>query len=376
MSSTLLIQSLTADVVRHDETFLEKWFAPPYSLLPRASGVDISDSSIKVLMLKQAAQGFEIGAFSQGPLESGVVVNGIVQNPEILGKRLAELFSEAKAPRAAHVALPEEAAYVFTMHMPDARDRAQVRTVIEFEFEGRVPLKPAQAVYDYDIIEAHPDGIGAEIAVTVFSREVVEGYAAAFAHARVRLVSLEIEARSIARAIVPPGTLGATLMVDFGRARTGIAILRGSVPIFTSTVEVGGDSITNILMKELKVDEEKAEDYKNNKGLVHTQDAPVAEVISGTASALSDEIKRHYEYWDSQRNEHGERVTPIRQVLLTGGSSNLRGLPEYISGRVRASTQRADVWGNVCSFEDYVPSIDRHHALGLSTAIGLALRST
>lgn len=298
-----------------------------------------------------------------------------MKNPEALGVIIKKVFDEAKAPRFAHVALPEEAAYVFTMDIPDCRDRNQVRTIIEFEFEGRVPLKPEQAVYDYDITDPQPDGVGARIAVTVFPKDIVEGYTQAFEYAQVTLASLEIEARSIARAIVSPKHEGATLVVDFGRARTGIAILKGSIPIFTSTVEVGGDSITAVLIDVLKVDEEQVEIFKNEKGiLAKGEDAPAAEATLGTAAALADEIKRHYEYWDSQRNEQGERVTPITQVLLTGGSSNLKGLPEYLAGRVRAATYRADVWGNVCSFDEYIPSIDRHHALGLSTAIGLALR--
>jgi len=357
------------------QTFLERYFPLPEFLAPHASGIDISDSSVKILTFTKGVFGLEVASYVQSRLEGGLVVNGVVRDPAGLGSALAALRKEADTPRYAHMALPEEVAYVFTMHVTDVRDRSQVRAMIEFEFEGRVPLKPDQAVYDYDIISLHADGLGAEIAVSVFPGDIVAGYIAACDAAGMVPLSFEIEARSIARAVVPYGSHTASLVVDFGRARTGISILKGQIPIFTSTVEVGGDTITKILIENLKVTEEEAENYKNTKGILGGQDSKVAEVISGTASALADEIVRHYQYWDTRRDEHGDRATPIKDVLLTGGSSNLRGLPEYLAGRVQAPTSRVDVWQNVCSFEHYVPSITENHALGLSTVIGLALRS-
>ena len=67
-------------------------------------------------------------------------------------------------------------------------------------------------------------------------------------------------------------------------------------------------------------------------------------------------------------------MTPVGRVLLVGGSANLKGLPDYVAGRVQAQTERGDVWQNVASFDDYIPPIDRQHSLQYATAIGLALR--
>lgn len=353
---------------------LDRWFPAPQFLCPRTSGIDISDNSIKVMTLLRTETGTEVASFAQDAIPAGIVEHGVVKDPAQLGAALDRLVETAHAPRRTHIALPEEPAYVFMMSAPDVRKPTQVRIAIEFEFEGRVPLKPEAAVYDYDILSYHPDGVGADIAVSVFPKTIVEGYLEALRIAHIEPVSFEIESRSIARSIVAKDMEQASLVVDFGRARTGIAILKGQVPIFTSTVEVGGDTITNIIMKELKVDEIQAEAYKNEHGITIGKDNQVAEVIMGTAAALADEIVRHHRYWDSLRNETGERVTPIAEVLLTGGSSNLRGLPEYIAARVQSPTLRADVWRNVCLFDRYIPSVTSNHALGLSTVIGLALR--
>jgi len=360
-------------VVAHSA--FSRWFPTPGAISPSGAGVDISDSSLKWLSLKTAAHGWEVDRHLEIPLEGGVVEGGVVRDEKRLGAAIAQLHKEVGGGGFVHAALPEEVAYVFNMHVQDVHNREQVLNIIEFELEGRVPLKANQAVYDYDIVEMHPDENGAEVGVTVFPKDVVEGYVNAFLYSGLRLLSLEIEARSIARSVVSKENEDVVLVADFGRARTGIAILKRGIPIFTSTVSVGGDAMTRVIVEKLGVDEHAADTFKNENGIAPGGDAKVLEAMSGTAAALADEITRHFQYWDTKRNEHGERVTPVEKVILCGGSSNLKGLPEYIAARVHANTERANIWRNVCSFDNYIPPIEKHYSLGYATAVGLALRS-
>ncbi|MDZ4227069.1 MAG: pilus assembly protein PilM, partial [Patescibacteria group bacterium] len=348
-------------------------------LLPRAAGVDISDSSIKWLSLVKAKNGHRVHKYGEKKLEPGIVVGGIIKNSDALSLTLVQVKEELGGITYAHAALPEEAAYVFSMHVPIGTSREQTLRLIEFEFEGRVPIPPSSAVYDFDSILKHGGEEGEEIGVSVFPRELSEGYVAAFENAGISLLSLEIEAQSIARAVADDTpSEPVTLMVDFGRARSGFAVLKRNIPIFTSTVDVGGDTITKALAEKFSLKEEEIERFKNEQGLTSNDaaHAEVQETIVATASALADEISRHYHYWDTRRNEHGERVTPVGRVLLVGGGANLMGLSDYIAGRIQAPTGVGEVWRHVYDFDSYIPPIDRTHSLQYATAIGLALRAT
>jgi type IV pilus assembly protein PilM len=351
-------------------------------LLPRAAGIDISDASIKWLAFDGGLGEMRIHSYGEESLGEGIVVNGIVQDPSRLTEALARAKERLHGIDCIHAALPEEAAYVFSMHVPKDSSREQILSVIEFELEGRVPIPPAAAVYDFNRIPpSDSDSAGEEIGVAVFPRELAESYVGAFSGAGLRLLSLEVEAGSIARA-VSSGRADEpiTLLVDFGRRRTGFAVLKHGIPIFTSTVSVGGEAMTQAVMKELSLSAEEAEAFKDNKGLLvehadkRVEKVPGIEALSGAASALADEVVRHYHYWDTRRDERGERMTPIERVFLVGGTSNLRGLADYIAARVQAPTVRPDVWQNVCSFNEYIPPIDRPTSLQFATAVGLALR--
>ena len=355
-----------------------RWFPTPAMIYPRAAGIDISDASIKWLVLTPHQSRYRVEAFGEMPLEAGVVVGGIIQDEAALAHALLEVKKHLGGVDCAHSALPEEAAYVFEMHVPEGTARDQAMGMIEFGFEGRVPIAPTAAVFDFDIILKHDDGEGEDIGVAVFSRELAESYVTAFEGAGIRLLSLEIEARSIARAI-SSGTLEEpiTLLVDFGRARTGFAVLKRGIPIFTSTVEVGGETITHAIAEKLSLSPEETQAFKNDQGLLPDAGPKSAgiEAIVGPASALADEVARHYHYWDTRRNEKGERVTPVGRVVLVGGSANLNGLSDYIAGRVQAPTVVGDIWQHVCNFDEYIPSLDKRTSLQYATAAGLALRS-
>lgn len=351
-----------------------RWFPVPRMLVPRASGVDVSDTSVKWLTFSHAKRGLRIVNYGSHDIAAGVVQTGTIRDTDALAEALKEVKKLGKVT-AAHAALPEEGAYVFSMHVHPGSTHAQIVNMIEFELEGRVPIPPKQAVYDFDFVGTRGEN-GEEIAVTVFPRELAEGYIAAFSKAGIELVSLEIEARSIGRAVSGKND-PTTLLVDCGKARTGVAILKNGIPIFTSTVEVGGDHMNQAVMAVLSITDEQATDFKNEHGLV--PDDPKTqkgfEAVDKIASGLADEIARHYRFWDTRRSESGDHSS-VERVFLVGGSANLKAFPEYIAGKVHAFTERPDVWRNVASFDDYIPPIPYRASFQYATAIGLALRST
>jgi type IV pilus assembly protein PilM len=355
---------------------LARTFPTPKFLLPHAAGVDISDASIKWIVLSDAQSGRRtVEAWGQETLPDGVVVSGAIQDEARLILALREVRKKMPHVAAVHASLPEEPAFVFSMNVPPGSKRHEILDLIGFEFEARVPIPPSAAVYDFDVIPRQ-EGEGQEIGVVVFPRELAESYANCFSAAGFTLFSLEIEPRAIARAIVPESERDTiSLLLDFGAKRSGLAVLKCGIPIFTSTVEVGVDRINSVLTDQLHLSPEQLEPWKNEQGLLPSAGQRSGlEAISGVASSLGSEVAKHFNYWDTRRNERGERVSPVTAVLLVGGGANLKGLGDYIAGRVQANVYRPNVWGRVCSFEEYIPPIQRRMSLQYATAIGLALR--
>ncbi len=357
----------------HFTRTLTRAFPVPHMLVPHGAGVDITDSSVKWLDLTRVGTHMRVHSYGNQNISAGIVTSGAVRDPKALGDTLRAIKKETKIAHA-HVALPEEGAYVFTMHVPHQSTRPQIMNIVEFELENRVPIPPHQAVYDFDQIPGR-DEHGQEIAVTVFSKDLAEGYVQAFSHAGIELMSLEIEARSIARAIVRDDD-PITLIADCGRARTGVAIIKKGIPIFTSTIDIGGDDIGKVISSTLSItDENEVQKFKNEHGLVvdDPAHANTAEAIQKVTALLADQISRHHRFFETRRDEGGAHVS-VDAVYLLGGTANLRGISEFISGKVQVPAEQPNVWTNVCAFDEYIPPIPQRASLQYATAIGLALR--
>lgn len=345
----------------------------PGPLDPHAAGVDISDSSVKWLAFERDRHGTRVRTYGMLPLPAGTVVEGIIKNHAALVQVLSQM-RESSHIRFAHASLPEEAGYVFTMHVPAGTPKGQILRIVEFDLEGRVPIPAGSAVFDYDVLTESTDGGMTEIGVSVFPENIAVDYQSAFADAGIVAVSLEIEARSIARAVSLSDD-EVSLVIDYGGNRTGIAVVQRGVPLFTNTVALGGGVITRAIIEKTGASEAEAESLKNKEGI--TGDAhgrEIAEIASAHVSALGDQVLRVYHFWDTRRDERGEHVAPISKVVLVGGGANLKGIADYIASRVQVRTERGNVWRSALDFDRSIPSVDRRESLRYATAVGLALR--
>ncbi|MEL6805042.1 MAG: pilus assembly protein PilM, partial [Bacteroidota bacterium] len=186
-------------------------------------------------------------------------------------------------------------------------------------------------------------------------------------------LSFEVEAQAIARASIPQGDMRTYLIVDFGKTRTGIGIVHRGVLMYTSTIDIGGKELSTALRRQLgDLTEKELTDIKNTQGLVQgTKGSPVYEALVTTMSAIKDEIQLRIQYWNNRQSHDDDRF--VSHIILCGGSSNLRGLPEYFGETLGITASRAEVWQNAVDLESTIPPIGKRYSYGYATAIGLGL---
>lgn len=348
-----------------------KFFPPPQFLQMPAVGLDISDVSMRFVELVEKRKGFVIGRFGERPITRGIIESGEV-------KKVAELraiFSDIKKAydlEFVSVSLPEEKAYLFELRLPVMK-YDDVRGAIELELEEHVPIGARDALFDYDIIDE--DELAINVSVSVVPRALVDGYLEAFSGSGITPVAFEIEAHSIARSVIPEGDKGTFMTVDFGRTRTGIAIISEGVVQFTSTVPVGGGALTDAIAKNLKVSHEEAEKIKHEKGISgNNANEDISLAIMSTVSILRDEVSRHQTYWQGHTDDYGKKRTLIQKVYLCGGDSNLTGFSSYLASGLSVPVELANAMINVNTLDKYIPEISFNDSLRYATALGLALR--
>ncbi|MEN9920844.1 MAG: type 4 fimbrial biosis protein PilM, type pilus assembly protein PilM [Candidatus Parcubacteria bacterium] len=359
------------------ETLL-RFIPPPSYIAMPCVGLDISDTSLKYMSFKPSLRDNskrEIAEWGSIDIPTGIVSRGEVLDPQKLVAVLKEFKAQTNVTFV-RVSLPEERAYLFETEIKANSPAKEVRSLLEFRLEENVPIPSREAFFDYAIPPSNPEAKEVTVSVAAYARATIQAYYDACIEAGLVPVSFEIEAQAMARAVVPKDMSGAAMVVDFGKTRTGVGIVYGGMLLYTSTIDIGGDVLSQVLRKTLgDTPESELTRIKNTEGLVKgVNSSDVRDALMSTVSVIKDELITRMQYWHLRTGHSDERR--ITSVILCGGSSNLKGFPEYITETLGIPAVRGNVWENVFSLEDTVPPIDRQHSFGYAAAIGLALRKT
>ncbi len=344
---------------------------PPQFLQMPAVGLDISDIAMRFVELVEKRKGFVIGRFGDHAIPRGVIESGEVKKPDAL----REIFKDIKKEynlEFVSVSLPEEKAYLFELKLPLMK-YDNIRGAIELVLEEHVPMSASEVLFDYDVVNESESSIN--VSVSVAARSLVDGYLEAFTDTGITPVAFEVESHSVARSIVPEGDTGTYMTVDFGRTRTGIAIISEGVVQFTSTVQVGGGSLTDVISKNLKISYDEAEKIKHEQGISGEKvNDEVSLAMMSAVSILRDEIKRHQDYWQEHTDDYGKKRHSIEKIYLCGGDSNLAGFVSYLASGLAVPVELANTMVNVNTLDEYIPEISFNDSLRYATALGLSLR--
>jgi type IV pilus assembly protein PilM len=359
-------------------SLFEKIIPPPSYMMMESVGVDISDTSLKYIKFSSSghvAAKNKLQLYGELDIPEGVLKRGQVADQKKLSSVLEEFKAKTKAEYV-RVSLPEEKAYLFETEIKRSTPPKEIRGLLEFRLEENVPIPAKDAFFDYDILESETTDKSLRIVVAAYARDTILNYYDACLGAKITPVSFEVEAQAMVRSALPTQIQGAHMLVDFGKTRTGIGIVLDGVLMYTSTIDFGGNQLSEVLRKELgNLPESELTAIKNNQGLIKgVSDTVSYDALISTISVIKDEIDARIQYWHAA--DYKQTARRIQSITLCGGSVNLKGLPEYFTEVLGIKTVRANVWQNAFSVNEVVPPIDLRHSYGYATAIGLALKKT
>ncbi|MFA5095485.1 MAG: pilus assembly protein PilM [Candidatus Paceibacterota bacterium] len=351
--------------------FFKRFFPTPKFLVLPSFGLDISDESIKFVELIKTGNSIKVNRYGEKKIPSGIIESGKIKDPKKMEEILISLRNE-EGLKSVRVSLPEEQVYLFNLKL-EKLGLENVREAIELSLEEYIPISAQDTIFDYELLSEDEQSL--KLQVAAIPKNVIEEYLSIFKNSKISAKSFELEAQAIVRAVIKKGDLETYMIVDFGKKRTGIFIVSGGIVIFTSTLDMGGVMLTNIIEKNLKISFEEAEKKKKECGLKRDASNPeVSTILLNGVSVLRDEIVKHFLYWHTHKDEEGKDRPPIKKIILCGGDSNLIGLSEYFSVSTKTRVEMADVWINIGDTGKYIPEINFNQSLAFATTLGLALR--
>lgn len=336
---------------------------------PNLVGVDVSESSIKVLQLDADNN---IVAYGSAPLPAGVVKDGSIAKQEAFSETLNNVLKNTKpsilhtedASLRAILCLPESKLFSHHCTIPDGIKDSELESYILEDAKKIIPLEIDSLYFRYHVAEEN----GVRNATFVGVRKTdLENYVDAFTYANVKPEFIRGELFALGRSLLPePPFEEDYIILDIGALSTTIGIFSvDSVPNASILVREGGEHFTQHLSMQLEVSHQEANELKHMYGVdpAH-EDTRVPGILRERLLPIVDKLSVAKKYFEKKTGN------PINHIFLTGGSALTPHLGEYISEKVGIDVSIADPFLKIKDNEQFYGDVNK---IFFANVIGLAL---
>jgi len=259
---------------------------------------------------------------------------------------------------------------------PVAHDK--IKQIVQYEAEQNVPFPIDEVVWDYQLIGGDEGEMN--VMLVAVKIETVKRLTDCVQAAELEPEIVDVAPMALYNTVCfnYPEREECTMVLDMG-ARSSNLIFIEDNRIFSRSIPVAGNTITQELMKEFDVSFEEAEDIKREHGLVAFggvyagPDDEMAErtskIIRSVLTRLHAEVNRSINFYRSQQGGAAPSV-----VLLTGGSSIIPHVDTFFRDKLKVDVDYLNPFANVSVAAGIDVDRINDDLQSLGEVVGLALR--
>jgi len=336
-------------------------------------GLDIGSSCIKAVELKRSHGGIEVAHLGVEPLASDVVVDSMIMDSPSVSSAITKLFND-NGIKARAVATSVSGHSVIVK-------RISIPTMSEHELADSIKTEAAQHIpFDIDVVNVDhqilSDSTGPQMDVLLVAvkKDKILNYTNVLNMAGKAPAVVDIDAFALQNCYeynYEPAPGATVALLNIGASVMNINIVKGSTPLFTRDVSVGGHQYTDSLQKELDLSFDDAEALKlGHKVGTVSEDAKVP-ILQQVTEIIVLEIQKTFDFFRATAaGEHIERI------FLAGGSSKVTGLMEALRQEFSLPVEVLNPFARI-NYADgtLAAELIGQNAGQLAVAVGLALRS-
>ena len=338
-------------------------------------GLDISSSAVKLIELRQSADGYKVEAYRVMPLPLNTVVEKNIADIEALAKTVEQLVNSS-GTKLTDTAVAVSGSSVITkeIELPAGLTDLQLEMQIEVEADQYIPYPMEEVAFDFDVIgpvESNQDLV--RVLLAACRQENVEHRRQALESGGLNPKVVDVEGFAIERAYglmkdqLDQGNDQVVAIADIGATMFTFTVLVDGKTIYSREQLFGGKQLTEEIQRRYGLSWEEAGEAKRKGGLPEDYES---EVLAPFKESLIQHISRSLQFFYSSSN-----YNYIDQLFLAGGVSAIEGLVADVQASLSVPTEVANLLANM----QVDPSINRsalaNDGPAMMLAVGLALRS-
>jgi type IV pilus assembly protein PilM len=341
-------------------------------------GLDIGDSSIKVVELKDLGKGrgFQLAKLGWEPLPGEAIVDGAIMDSQVVIETIQRLFQRLKirTPDVA-TALYGHSVIVKRISLPTMGE-AELAESIHWEAEQYIPFAIEDVNLDYQILEGSSlSGEGnMDVLLAAAKKDKINDYAAVISQAGLNPVTVDIAAFALQNTFEVNYEFQPTqviALVDLGAAVASITVLHGGTSVYWRDINIGGNQYTDAIQKELNLSAEQAERLKRGDEVEGVPYERILPILAGVNEDIGSEIQKTLDFF----KQISAADEPLDRLYLTGGASQVVHLKESLGDRLKTQVEILNPFRKIPpAGREASPDVINEMMPTASVSVGLALR--
>jgi type IV pilus assembly protein PilM len=346
-------------------------------------GIDIGAAFLKVIQLKKSGGKAILetyGELALGPyagLEVGQATN---LSSSKMSEAIKDLFKEANITTLnSGMSLPLSASLMSLIDMP-MMDNNQLKKMIPIEARKYIPVPISEVTLDWWILPKEKKDESApekqkpnklKVLIVAIHNELINRYKDIIKSVGLKNSFLELEVFCTARSTFG-NHMPSVMILDLGAGSTKISIMEYGIIKSQHSVSRGSQDITLALSRSLNVSIKKAEEMKIKIGLSgmnsdNEDEKKVSESIDLVVGNIFSETNRVLLNYQRLYNK------TIKNVVLTGGGSMMKGLSEFAAKNLETEVVYADPFSKV-ETPAFLEKLLKEVGPSFAVSVGIALR--
>jgi len=259
-------------------------------------------------------------------------------------------------------------------------DAGKVTQMIQYEAQQNVPFPLEEVVWDYQILGSTPGG-ELEVLLVAIKGDIVEGLFRVTESAGLRLQLCDVSSAALCNAFrYNYGDLeDCTMLLDIG-AKTSNLLFFEKGKVFSRSINVGANSITQDFANESKLKWDKAEKLKIDEGFVslggayeepeNPHQAAISKIARQFMTRLHIQVNQTMQFYRGQQGGSAPQ-----RLFLSGGASVMPYTAQFFAEKLNVPVEYFNPLRNV----QIDPAINLEElarvAHSLGEVVGLGLRN-
>lgn len=335
-------------------------------------GIDIGSHAIKVCQLKRTDKAYAVVNLGSATLPEGAVDDGTLNEPEIVGKAIADLFKNLKIKKKKiGFSISGYSVIVKKVNLAVMSDE-ELEEHIQSEAEQYIPFDIDDVYLDFQDLKTNQAGDDrTDVMLVAAKKEIVDDYLEMLEDLNLKPVIVDVDGFALENTYeynYPKDENVA--LVDIGASKMNINIISKGVSVVARDIVVGSRQLTEQIQSAFDIEFEDAEALKLGHLPAEEKQQEIEEIFSSTCTQWVLEIKKAIDLYNANNPD-----APLSRLVLSGGGSKVSGLIDFLVNETNLVVELFNPFGNMTVNSkkidpDYLNSVGPEMAI----ATGIAIR--